>query len=172
MSKVRITPPRTGCWSRRNPPRSTAQVGFGARKRSARPAARRSTSRKQGTKASNPFSAANQALQEWLYDYCESRASPPRFFASNNLGLAAERFRELGGFDTATLRFASEDCELCGHWRAGGGGMAYAPGARVFHYHSLDPWSFVGQHFAHGLAFCTHAANMAGYAYGRALGNG
>lgn len=163
----------------------------------------------------NVYAEASQALQAWLYDYCESQSSPMRFFASNNLSLPAARFRELGGFDTATTRYASEDRELCGRWQAGGGGLAYAPTARVCHYHALGAASFIGQHFAYGrgacrlrlarerqglpplpgdprwmlasmtryplaegvtgqalalagLAFCTHAANVAGYLCERA----
>lgn len=100
--------------------------------------------------AGNVYSEASQALQAWLYDYCESRPSPLRFFASNNLSLPAVRFREMGGFDTATTRYASEDRELCGRWQAGGGELAYAPAARVFHYHALGAGSFIGQHFAYG----------------------
>lgn len=44
----------------------------------------------------NPYSTASQSLQSWLYDYCESRVSPLRFFASNNLGLPREAFLALG----------------------------------------------------------------------------
>jgi len=165
----------------------------------------------------NRYSAASQALQVWLYDYCESRPSPLRFFASNNLSLAAAAFLEMGGFDTATLRYASEDRELCGRWLAQGRAMAYMAGALVWHYHNLNAWRFIGQHFTYGrggyrlrlareraglpplpgdpawmlasltrypfaepgigrglalagLAFCTHAANVAGYFYERAFG--
>ncbi len=162
----------------------------------------------------NIYSAASQALQEWLYDYCESCSSPMRFFASNNLSLPARRFRELGGFDTATLSYVSEDRELCGRWQALGGKLSYAPEAQVLHFHPMGLRGFVRQHFAYGrgayrlrlarerkglpplpsdprwmfvsltrypfagqrpmrglalsaLAFCTHAANVAGYAFER-----
>lgn len=98
----------------------------------------------------NPYSTASQSLQAWLYEYCESGVSPLRFFASNNLSLPTALFREVGGFDTATLRYASEDRELCGRWQARGYTMAYLPEARVHHYHRLDARSFIGQHFAYG----------------------
>ncbi|MGZ8217159.1 glycosyltransferase [Methylomagnum sp.] len=158
----------------------------------------------------NIYSEASQVMQAWFYDYCETRASPLRFFASNNLSLPAALFREMGGFDTATLRYASEDRELCGRWLARGYAMRYVPAALIRHYHHLDSGSFWRQHFAYGrgafrlrqarrkmglaplpsdrrwllesvfrrplignglwrgmalatLAFCTHAANLAGY---------
>jgi glycosyltransferase involved in cell wall biosynthesis len=98
----------------------------------------------------NIYSAASQALQEWFYDYCESQASPLRFFASNNLSLPAALFREMGGFDTATVRYASEDRELCGRWLAWGRQLGYVPAARVWHYHRLDAPGFWRQHLAYG----------------------
>ncbi|BBL77331.1 glycosyltransferase [Methylomagnum ishizawai] len=100
--------------------------------------------------AGNLYSEASQSLQAWFYDHCAGCASPLRFFASNNLGLSTARFRELGGFDTATLRFASEDREFCGRWLAAGGALGYVPDAMVRHYHDLDPVRFWRQHFAYG----------------------
>jgi GT2 family glycosyltransferase len=98
----------------------------------------------------NIYSEASQALQGWFYDYCETRASPLRFFASNNLCLPAALFHGLGGFDTATLRYASEDRELCGRWVAAGRVLDYVPEARVRHHHDLDALGFWRQHFAYG----------------------
>lgn len=98
----------------------------------------------------NIYSEASQALQGWFYDYCENRASPLRFFASNNLCLPAALFHGLGGFDTATLRYASEDRELCGRWVAAGRVLDYVPEARVRHHHDLDALGFWRQHFAYG----------------------
>lgn len=98
----------------------------------------------------NIYSEASQAVQGWFYDYCETRASPLRFFASNNLCLPAALFHGLGGFDTATLRHASEDRELCGRWVAAGRVLDYVPEARVRHYHDLDAPGFWRQHFAYG----------------------
>ena len=158
----------------------------------------------------NVFSGASQALQAWFSDYCQANASPMRFFASNNFSLPATSFRGMGGFDTATLRFASEDRELCGRWLSEGRELAYVPQARVHHFHRMDAFGFLSQHFAYGrgafrlrlarerrglpnlsgdpawmwasitryplrepelrrklgyalLAFCSHAANVAGY---------
>lgn len=100
--------------------------------------------------AGNVYAEASQALQAWFYDYCATRASPLRFFASNNLSLSAARFRELGGFDTATLCFAAEDRELCGRWLATGGALTYVPDGVVRHFHDLNPLQFWRQHVAYG----------------------
>jgi len=98
----------------------------------------------------NPYSTASQMLQSWFYHYCQTRRSPMQFFASNNLSIAKANFMQLGGFDTETLRFASEDRELSGRWLGLGGELRYLPDAKVYHYHHLTAGSFVAQHFAYG----------------------
>jgi GT2 family glycosyltransferase len=98
----------------------------------------------------NPYSEASQALQSWLYAYFAQTEAPWRFFASNNLSAPAERIRALGGFDTETLSYASEDRELCGRWIARGWGLTLVPEARVVHFHRLDALGFAAQHFAYG----------------------
>ncbi len=99
----------------------------------------------------NIYSTATQTLQEWLYDYWESRRSPQRFFASNNLCLPRRLFLDLGGFDAINLPYAGgEDRELCGRWMAAGGELIYVREALIRHFHALDAGRFWRQHFRYG----------------------
>lgn len=104
----------------------------------------------------NVFSTASQLLIDYLYDYYNSRRQPS-FFASNNFAMAAEQFRQLGGFDTAFPLAAGEDREFCDRWLQQGLPMAYAPEARVDHSHHLSLRRFWRQHFNYGRgAYCFH----------------
>jgi glycosyltransferase involved in cell wall biosynthesis len=98
----------------------------------------------------NPYANASQKLQSWFYDYCANHNPAMLFFASNNLCLPRDKFIELGGFDTATLRYASEDRELCGRWRAAGHALIFADQALIYHYHPLHALSYLAQHFSYG----------------------
>ncbi|MFQ4136062.1 glycosyltransferase family 2 protein [Nodosilinea sp. PGN35] len=104
----------------------------------------------------NVFSTASQLLIDYLYDYYNSRRAPS-FFASNNFAMAAEQFRQLGGFDTSFPLAAGEDREFCDRWLQHGFPMAYAPEARVDHSHHLSLRRFWRQHFNYGRgAYCFH----------------
>ncbi|MBW4485931.1 MAG: glycosyltransferase [Tildeniella torsiva UHER 1998/13D] len=104
----------------------------------------------------NVFSTASQVLIDYLYNYYNSRQAPS-FFASNNFAMAAEQFRQLGGFDTSFPLAAGEDREFCDRWLQQGLPMAYAPEARVDHSHHLSLRRFWRQHFNYGRgAYCFH----------------
>lgn len=98
----------------------------------------------------NRYSIASQMLISYLYEYYNADAYQARFLASNNLALPADRFRAIGGFDTAYTRSAAEDREFCDRWRFYGYPMIYAPEALVYHAHELILGSFWGQHFNYG----------------------
>ena len=98
----------------------------------------------------NLFSAASQSLTDYLYEYFDAARGRAAFFASNNLALAAEGFRAVGGFDESFPLAAGEDRELCDRWRARGRGLTYAPEAVVRHAHALTLGSFCRQHFNYG----------------------
>ncbi|MGR8980719.1 MAG: glycosyltransferase [Gammaproteobacteria bacterium] len=98
----------------------------------------------------NIYAAASQTLQSWFYDYCKTNASPLSFFASNNLSISTALFQKMAGFDTKTLRHASEDRDLCGRWLAQGRELIYVPLALVRHKHELNMRSFWLQHFNYG----------------------
>jgi GT2 family glycosyltransferase len=99
----------------------------------------------------NLCSEASQLLVEYLYRYYNGAFDRgANFFASNNLAVSAEAFRELRGFDSSFRRAAAEDRDLCARWRLGGGGFHYAPDAVVRHAHALNLAAFVRQHFGYG----------------------
>ena len=94
-----------------------------------------------------------------LYDYYNVNPNQSSFFASNNLALPADRFSDLGGFDTSFPLAAGEDRELCDRWLQHGYKMIYAPEVQVFHAHKLTLPKFWQQHFNYGRgAFCFHKA--------------
>ena len=105
----------------------------------------------------NPYSSASQHLIDYLYSYYNGDPVRARFLTSNNLTLAAARFRALGGFDTTFPGAAAEDREFCDRWLSHGYRMTYAPEAVVGHAHALTFRAFWRQHFWYGRgAFCFH----------------
>jgi glycosyltransferase involved in cell wall biosynthesis len=100
--------------------------------------------------ADNPFSTTSQLLISYLYSYYNSDPTSARFFASNNLAVAAAPFHAIGGFDTTYTLAASEDRELCDRWLYHGQRMSYAPAAVVYHAHALTLGGYWRQHFNYG----------------------
>lgn len=110
----------------------------------------------------NPYSTASQILIDYIYEYYNVDADHARFFASNNLAFPAERFREIGGFNSGFRLVAGEDRELCDRWLHRGYQMTYAPEAEIYHTHQLGFRSFWQQHFNYGRgAFDFHRARAA-----------
>jgi GT2 family glycosyltransferase len=96
----------------------------------------------------NPFSVASQLILDFVHDYSRRHPESLRFFPSNNMALAAEHFRELGGFN---LQFrTSEDRDLCDRWSDTGRQLVYAPEAFVYHSNNLCFHSFWLQHLGYG----------------------
>jgi len=96
----------------------------------------------------NPYAATSQLILDVVYAFYNDHGTEARFFASNNLALAADRFRAVGGFDP---RFStSEDREFCDRWLREGYGMTYAPEALIYHAHPLSLRRFWWQHFGYG----------------------
>jgi glycosyltransferase involved in cell wall biosynthesis len=98
----------------------------------------------------NPYSSASQLLIDYLYSYYNANPNQARFFTSNNLALAADRFRAIGGFDTTFPRAGGEDREFCDRWLSQGYRMIYAPHLVTYHAHPLTFRTFLRQHFAYG----------------------
>lgn len=97
----------------------------------------------------NVFSAASQVLVTYLYAHYEvGHAS--QFFCSNNLAFPARRFWEIGGFDEQFTHPAGEDREICERWRNAGYRAVYAPRAIVRHFHAMNVFGFLRQHFRYG----------------------
>ncbi len=98
----------------------------------------------------NLFSTASQLLLTYLYAYYNADPDRARFFASNNMALATDRFRSAGGFDTTFTRAAAEDREFCDRWLYHSYRMMYAPEAIIHHAHALSFDTFWRQHFTYG----------------------
>ncbi|MHB1294394.1 MAG: glycosyltransferase family 2 protein [Anaerolineae bacterium] len=98
----------------------------------------------------NACSAASQYLIDYLYAYGARTGTPARFFTGNNLALAAARFRDLGGFDVAYTRNASEDRDLCHRWLCRDLPLLYVPEAVVLHAKALTLGGFLRQHHNYG----------------------
>lgn len=98
----------------------------------------------------NPYSAASQAILDFLYARLNPLPDDARFFASNNMALARQRFEALGGFDPGFPMAAGEDRDLCDRQHRAGGRLVYAPEARVEHRHDLGLRSFLRQQFDYG----------------------
>jgi GT2 family glycosyltransferase len=103
----------------------------------------------------NPYSAATQALIDYLYVYYgneDDAKERRRFFASNNFAVPRELFHSLGGFDETYTFAGGEDREFCDRWVAHGYRLVYAPDAVVYHAHAMTFATFCLKHFNYGRA--------------------
>jgi GT2 family glycosyltransferase len=103
----------------------------------------------------NLYSAANQALIDYLYRYYGDSANDKerrRFFATNNFAVPRETFCALGGFDETYTFAAGEDREFCDRWLAQGYGLVYSPDVVVYHRHAMTFATFCRKHFSYGRA--------------------
>jgi GT2 family glycosyltransferase len=98
----------------------------------------------------NPFATSTQLIATYVTEYYAKRRGSHRFFTTNNLALSADRFRELGGFDTTIPSATAEDKEFCDRWRASGYQMGWVPEATVQHFHHLSFRKFLRQHYNYG----------------------
>jgi GT2 family glycosyltransferase len=96
----------------------------------------------------NPYSTTSQNIISMGYAHYNAVPDQARFFASNNMVVPADRFRELGGFDESFT--TSEDRELCDRWLHQGYRMTYAPEVVIYHAHPMTLRSFWKQHFSYG----------------------
>jgi GT2 family glycosyltransferase len=113
----------------------------------------------------NVYAAVNQAILDEVYRHYNSDAARSRFFATMNLAVPAEIFRELGGFNPSFR--ASEDREFCARWLERGLPLVYAEEALVVHDAAPGWRQFWHRHYRFGLGahqFRTmHAVNRAGH---------
>jgi glycosyltransferase involved in cell wall biosynthesis len=109
--------------------------------------------------SANPYAATSERIIELAYEYYNSSAAGPRFFAANNIAVPAAGFREIGGFDPAFR--ASEDRDFCDRWLESGRPLAYAADAVAGHAPPLSLRSFMRQQFGYGRgAFAYHRARF------------
>ncbi len=96
----------------------------------------------------NPCSSASQLILDAVYAHYNANPDRARFFASQNMAMPLDRYRQLGGFDT---RFqTSEDRDLCDRWAASGLPLTYVHSAVMFHSHAMTLARFFRQHFHYG----------------------
>ncbi len=98
----------------------------------------------------NHFSSSTQMIATYVSEYYAVGRAKERFFTTNNFALSAERFRDLGGFDTSIPSATAEDKEFCDRWRARGYDMTWVPAAVVHHAHDLTLKRFLRQHYNYG----------------------
>jgi glycosyltransferase involved in cell wall biosynthesis len=98
----------------------------------------------------NPYSIASAHIAEFVYEYSRSGRVLEPFFTTNNIALAANLFRALGGFETKIPSATAEDKEFCARWSARGLVLTHVPSAVVYHAHDLTFVRFLRQHFDYG----------------------
>jgi glycosyltransferase involved in cell wall biosynthesis len=98
----------------------------------------------------NPYSEASEWITQFVYDHNRSNTAHEPFFTANNIAVAAELFRAVGGFTTAIPSATAEDKEFCDRWRTHGLVLSHVPDAVVRHAHDLTFARFVRQHFNYG----------------------
>ena len=99
----------------------------------------------------NPYSAASQIIEDWMFARHNATAQRASFLSSNNLALPSESFRALGGFDQSSFATAAaEDSDLCERWLQRGYRLEFVPGAAVQHRHPQTLASFWRQHVNRG----------------------
>jgi len=98
----------------------------------------------------NPYSMASQHISQFVYEYNRTAGAREPFFTTNNIALAADLFRALGGFATSIPSATAEDKEFCDRWVAHGLALTHVPSAVVHHAHDLTFARFLRQHFNYG----------------------
>ena len=98
----------------------------------------------------NVFAVTNQFLVDFVTEWFRANAAGLYFFPSNNMIVAAERFRSIGGFDRRFPLAGGEDRELCARWLAAGWKLAAAPGVKIAHYHPQSLVTFLSTHLRYG----------------------
>jgi glycosyltransferase involved in cell wall biosynthesis len=98
----------------------------------------------------NPYSTASHVILDVVYEYYDPQQGRAHFFPTSNFALAADQFREIGGFNEKWPLAAAEDREFCYRWLQRGFLMTYAPEASVYHRHRLTLNSFCWLHFRYG----------------------
>jgi glycosyltransferase involved in cell wall biosynthesis len=98
--------------------------------------------------AANACSSAAQLIIDIGYLQNNHGDSDRRWFTTNNLAVAADGFRALGGFDPAYR--TAEDRDFCSRWAESGRRLAYEPAAIVEHRNAMRLAEFARVHFAYG----------------------
>ncbi len=98
----------------------------------------------------NPYADASDRISSFVYEYNRSTRANEPFFTTNNIAVAADLFRSLGGFATTIPSATAEDKEFCDRWCERGLPLAHVAHAIVYHAHDLTFKRFLRQHFNYG----------------------
>ena len=105
----------------------------------------------------NPYSSASHKISEFLHQHFNRDPWNGRFFQSNNIAIGVGPFRQIGGFDAAFQRSASEDRDFCDRWLGLGWRLVTARDAVVIHYREMWFRGYWRQHFSYGRGAFTYA---------------
>ena len=109
----------------------------------------------------NLYSITTDLLTSYTCQYHQRESNSPLLFASANIALPANCFRELGGFSTSFRFPAGEDYDLCCRWQEHGYPTVYAPEVVIYHRHPLTFRAFCRQHFNYGRGLFRFRARVA-----------
>lgn len=98
----------------------------------------------------NLYSAACHTIIDAAYDYYDPAKGRAHFFPSSNFAMAAQGFRDIGGFDPGWALAAAEDRAFCYQWIRRGGALTCVPRATIYHYHSHTLKSYCELHVRYG----------------------
>jgi glycosyltransferase involved in cell wall biosynthesis len=98
----------------------------------------------------NPYSTASQHISQFVYEYGRNACAVEPYFTTNNIALAADLFRAVGGFETSIPSATAEDREFCDRWSTHALALTHVPAAVVYHAHDLTFGQFLRQHFNYG----------------------
>jgi glycosyltransferase involved in cell wall biosynthesis len=119
----------------------------------------------------NTFSTATQTIMTAVYRYYDEHPECERLLSASNMAVAADDFRQLGGFSESFPLAAGEDYDFCHRWLRGGRPIRYASAAVVSHAHSLTFAAFCRQHFRYGRGLSQFHARAAQRVGRSILGN-
>jgi glycosyltransferase involved in cell wall biosynthesis len=111
--------------------------------------------RVENTLTDNPYATASEHITQFVYEYNRMGGAREPFFTTNNIALAADLFRAVGGFTTVIPSATAEDKEFCDRWAAYGLALAHVPTMIVHHAHDLTFAGFLRQHFKYGRGILT-----------------
>jgi len=104
----------------------------------------------ENARTENPYSIASEHISRFVYEYNRTAGAREPFFTTNNIALAADLFRVVGGFDASIPSATAEDKEFCDRWVGHGLVLTHVPSAVVHHAHDLTFARFLRQHFNYG----------------------
>src|SRR5262249_44736457 len=99
----------------------------------------------------NPYATASQIMIDVVYAFYNRDPEASRFFASNNIAMSADLFRQAGGFDDKRFPLVgAEDRDFCDRWLRQGRRMTFASEAVMLHSHDLTLRTYCKQQFNYG----------------------